>query len=290
MASYGPPTVGGASSVSLMRSRKRSSTSHVSLAMPDESRANFCTADNTCWHNLKCTRLKCSGLEEKKHPYSKSKHKQEVLQLSGCYVVHHVQLNTPGQEKVVQVFQDGLDVEVGLFNDRLWYRVSWRHKGHYPVSVDVHTQLNRVSVQRERQAVTQHLHGPFHLRTTRTALALATKPVWDGPTILELEREKFGACLWVKRQENCAFLHNYIPKASVTIGEQWDQRSEKRSGKNRRQRGNWQDILSSYHSTQKPTGTTRTMQWKSVKTHTHTHKVCNKHWMTPTHIHKQQRN
>lgn len=78
--------------------------------------------------------------------------------------------NTPGQEKVVQVFEDGLDVEVGLFDDGLGYRVSWRHQGHHPVSVDVHTQLDRVSIQRQRQAVTQHLHGPLHLRRTSTAL------------------------------------------------------------------------------------------------------------------------
>lgn len=78
-------------------------------------------------------------------------------------------LCTPGQEKVVQVFEDGLNIEIGFFDDGRWYGISWRNQGHYPVCVDIHTQLHRISIQRERQAVTQNLHGPFHLRIRMTA-------------------------------------------------------------------------------------------------------------------------
>lgn len=74
----------------------------------------------------------------------------------------------PWQEEIVQVFENGLDVEVGLFDDGLRYGISWRHQGHDPVCVDVHTQLHRVAVQRQGQAITQHLHGPFHLMSQRT--------------------------------------------------------------------------------------------------------------------------
>lgn len=58
-----PPTVGGASNVSLTRSRKSSSTSQVSLTMETDSRASFWTAVRTCWHNLMWFRLCCSGLQ-----------------------------------------------------------------------------------------------------------------------------------------------------------------------------------------------------------------------------------
>lgn len=58
-----PPTVGGASNVSLMRSRKSSSTSQVSLTMETDSRASFWTAVRTCWQSLMWFKLCCSGLE-----------------------------------------------------------------------------------------------------------------------------------------------------------------------------------------------------------------------------------
>lgn len=31
----------------------------------------------------------------------------------------------PWQEEVVKMFEDSLDIKVGLFNDGLWYGVSW---------------------------------------------------------------------------------------------------------------------------------------------------------------------
>lgn len=58
-----PPTVGGASNVSLTRSRKSSSTSQVSLTMETDSLASFWTAVRTCWHSLMWFRLCCSGLQ-----------------------------------------------------------------------------------------------------------------------------------------------------------------------------------------------------------------------------------
>ena len=72
---YIPPTVGGASNVSLTRSRKSSSTSHVSLTIDEDSRASFWTAVKTCWHSLMWFRLCCSGLAGDAENFSEKAHK-----------------------------------------------------------------------------------------------------------------------------------------------------------------------------------------------------------------------
>lgn len=70
----------------------------------------------------------------------------------------------PGQEQVVQMFEDSLDITVGFFRDGWGYGVPWHHQCHDPVGVDIYAQLDRIALQRKREAITQHLHSPFYLK------------------------------------------------------------------------------------------------------------------------------
>lgn len=72
--------------------------------------------------------------------------------------------DVPRYKDVVEMFEDGLDVHIGLLDHRLRHGIPGRHQGHHPVCVHVHTQLDGVPLQGEGEAVAQHLHGPFYLR------------------------------------------------------------------------------------------------------------------------------
>lgn len=69
----------------------------------------------------------------------------------------------PWYKDIVEVFEDCLDIHVGLPDHRLRHGVPGCYQGHHPVSVNINTQLDRVTLQGEGEAITQHLHGPFHL-------------------------------------------------------------------------------------------------------------------------------
>lgn len=63
--------------------------------------------------------------------------------------------------------KDPLDIQIRVSAD--WWRggAFLGHQGHHPISVDVHTEFDSVSVRWQRQTVTEDLHGPLHLSMKR---------------------------------------------------------------------------------------------------------------------------
>lgn len=85
--------------------------------------------------------------------------------------------SVPGQEQDAQVSEDPLDILVGVPGDRWRGGASLRHQSHQPISVDVHTQFDCVSVQRQSETIAEDFHCPLYLHTNRSTPPYLTERV-----------------------------------------------------------------------------------------------------------------